>query len=544
MGEVIVSDGLRQHERPVLAGKDHRPQSGRRPDPIVQAHIRHDRKASQAGIPVLRARAIRMAFGATEALGQVDLDLNRGEVHALIGGNGAGKSTLVKILLGALRPDGGSLEAGGEPVVFRSVRDAISKGIFPIYQHLSQFPDLTVRENLAAFSLGMSGGFLARKALPPDSAMRSWMDEVGLSVPLNTPCGDLTTGERQLLEIARAISQDAKVLVLDEPTAALTHAEAEVLLKTIDRLRTRGTAILFISHKLDEVVAIADRVTVIRDGICAITGAPMAELSTGDIVMAMVGRDVTPITEIAPHASEIAVRVRDLTVRHGAAPVDIDVARGEIVGLGGIVGSGANRIAEAIAGAMEPPTGTVSVDGRRVRPGDRRDAVAKGIGFVPTDRLADGIFGILDTLQNTSAANPGLIARWRLRPDKAHAKARNMLARIGLVPFRFDYEASDFSGGNQQKLVVARNLLIDGLKLLVLSEPTRGVDVAARRAIHEVVLEAAEAGVAVVIASSDIDELLGLCHRLLIVRDHTVTDTFKRGVPRDTVIDALAADTP
>lgn len=510
---------------------------------MAQARSELEQVADQTGIPVMHARSIAMSFGATQALRHVDLDLNRGEVHALIGGNGAGKSTLVKILLGALRPDSGTLETGGKPVVFRSVRDAISKGIFPIYQHLSQFPDLTVRENLAAFSLGMSAGFLVRRAMPSDSAMRGWMDGVGLSVPLDAPCRELSTGERQLLEIARAIAQQAKLLVLDEPTAALTHAEAGVLLQAIERLRARGTAVLFISHKLDEVVAIADRVTVLRDGVCTITGASMAELSTGDIVMAMVGRDVAPITDIAPHGRKIAARICDLTVRQGALPVNIDVAKGEIVGLGGIVGSGANRIAEAIAGAIEPLAGTVIVNGARLKAGCRRNAVAQGVGFVPTDRLADGVFSILDVLQNTSAANPGLIARWRLHRTKADAKARAMLERIGLVPFRFDYEAGDFSGGNQQKLVVARNLLIDGLRLLVLSEPTRGVDVAARRAIHEAVLEAAQTGVAVIVASSDIDELLALCHRVLIVHDHTVTGVFERGAQRDDVIKALAGGT-
>ncbi len=540
---MIIANASRQENRAASGRIPPLPSAVRGKEPMARDHFPFRSDPALTGPPVLRATAIALSFGATRALRQVDISLMRGEVHALVGGNGAGKTTLVRILLGALRPASGTLEIEGDPVAFRSVRDAIAKGIFPIYQHLSQFPDLTVRENLAAFNLGMAGGFLARNAMPSDKTMRGWMDEVGLAVPLATPCRDLSTGERQLLEIARAIAQEAKVLVLDEPTAALTHADSETLLQTIDRLRARGTAILFISHKLDEVAAIADRVTVIRDGACTIAGAPMAGLSTGDIVMAMVGRDVAPITDIAPHRSEIAAQIRGLTVRRRAAPVDIDVARGEIVGLGGIVGSGADRIAESIAGATEPPAGTVWVDGRRIKAGCRRDAVAKGVGFVPTDRLADGIFSILDVLQNTSAANPGLLARWKLRPAEADAQARRMLERIGLVPFRLDLEARDFSGGNQQKLVVARNLLIDGLKLLVLCEPTRGVDVAARRAIHEAVLEAAGAGVAVIVASSDIDELLGLCHRVLIVRDHTVTGAFARGAKRERVIDALAGET-
>jgi len=491
--------------------------------------------------PVLSASSIAMSFGATQAIREVDLDLYRGEVHALLGGNGAGKSTLVKILLGALRPTRGSIAVEGEAISFRSVRHAISKGIFPIYQQLSQFPDLTVRENLAAFTLGMSHGVLASRAMPSDEVMRGWLLEVGLTVPLDAQCGALSIGEMQLLEIARAIAQEAKVLVLDEPTAALTHAESEVLLQTIDKLRARGTAILFISHKLDEVVAVADRLTVIRDGVGAINGAMMENISTRDIVLAMVGKDVAPITEIAPHKEDVVVAIRDLRLREGAEPVCFEVARGEVVGLAGIVGSGADRIAEAIAGAAEPVSGEVMIDEATMRAGRRKEAVANGIGFVPTDRHADGVFSILGVLQNTSAASHGVISRWGfLRKRQEHRQARDILERIGLFPFQLEFEAADFSGGNQQKLVVARNLLIDGLKLLVMCEPTRGVDVAARRAIHEVVLEASQRGVCVIVASSDIDELLSICHRVLIVQDQAITGAFARGAQRQDIIGALA----
>lgn len=482
-----------------------------------------------------------MAFGATQAISNVDLHLNRGEVHALLGGNGAGKSTLVKIMLGALRPSRGRIIIDGKPISFRSVKHAISKGIFPIYQQLSQFPDLSVRENLAAFSLGMSSRFLVRNAMPDDGTMRAWLAQVGLSVPLDTPCRELSTGERQLLEIARAIVQDAKVLVLDEPTAALTQAESDVLLATIRKLRERGTAILFISHKLEEVMAVADRITVIRDGVCTIAGVPASSVSTRDIVVAMVGKDIAAIDDIPPHRQGTVVSVRGLVVREGAVPVSFDVASGEIVGLAGIVGSGADRIAEAIAGAATPIAGTVAINGVQVPAGRRTQAVATGIGFVPTDRHADGVFGILGVLQNTSASSLDRITRFAMvRRRKEYEQASGILKRIGLHPFRLELEAAQFSGGNQQKLVVARNLLIEGLKLLVMSEPTRGVDVAARRAIHEIILEASQTGVAVIIASSDIDELLGICHRVLIVRGHAVTDMFERGADRHEVIGALA----
>lgn len=500
-------------------------------------------KTRDSRTPAVRIRSVAKSYGATKALRAVDLELVPGEVHALLGGNGAGKTTLVKILLGVTRPDKGTIEVANAPVDFRSVRDAISAGIFPIYQHLSQFPDLTVRENLAAFSLGMAKGLFASLAMPPDSVMKGWLKDVGLSVSLDCACRDLSTGEMQLLEIARAIAQDAQVLVLDEPTAALTHSESEVLLATIDRLRQKGVAILFISHKLDEVVAVADRITVIRDGLCAIAGSPAAQLSTPEIVLAMVGKDVQPITDISPHTGDIVAQISGLRVRPDSRPIEFSVARGEIVGLAGIIGSGADQIACAIAGGIRPLSGDVRIGGRAIPAGQRKAAVAAGIGFVPTDRHADGVFDIVGVVHNTSAASLSSNVRWGLvNRSGEHMAARAILERIGLHPFRMDYEAANFSGGNQQKLVVARNLLIDGLKLLVMSEPTRGVDVAARRAIHEIVLEASEAGVAVIVASSDIDELLSICHRILIVQNHEIKGAFERGSERQDVIGALAGE--
>jgi len=490
--------------------------------------------------PILAACDIAMSFGATHAIRRVDLSLYRGETHALVGRNGTGKSTLVKILLGALQPDKGRIELDGKPVVLRSVKHAIARGIYPIYQNMSQFPDMTVRENLAAFSIATARGIFVRKAIPADKVLRGWLDEVGLSVSLDMFCRDLSTGEMQLLEVARAIGQDAKILVLDEPTAALTQADTEVLLMAVRKLRDRNAAVLLISHDLDEITAVADRITVIRDGVCAISGAPMHKISASEVVRAMVGSAVAPVTAIVPHGRQIVASIVDLALHKSAKPISFTVARGEIVGLIGIVGSGANRLAEIIAGAAEPFKGTVLIDGVAVTPLSRREAVARGVGFVPTDRDRDGIFTVLGAIPNTSAASIDHISRWGLmRKGYERARVSNILKRVGLVPFCLEHEASVFSGGNQQKLIVARNLLIGGLKLLVMSEPTRGVDVAARGAVHEIILEASAAGTAVIIASSDVDELLGICHRVLIVQDETVIGEFHRGAERQRIIGAL-----
>lgn len=492
--------------------------------------------------PLLEARSIAKSFSATQALRKVDLTIRAGEIHALLGGNGAGKSTLVKILLGALQPTSGEILIGGLPVTLRSVADALSAGIYPIYQQLSQFPHLSVRENLAAFDLGTSNSFLTHGVVPADALSRSWLGEVGLDCDLDAPVASLSIGEQQLLEIARSISRKARVLILDEPTAALTRSESGALIATIRRLRASGVGVLFISHKLEEVEELADRVTVIRDGICVISGAEMSGLGQEDLVLAMVGHTVSAVAGIAPPGDRIVLETTDLKIRDDAQPVNITIKAGEIVGLAGIVGCGADQIAATIAGAERPLDGSINVDGTPMIPGDRVFAVAHGVGYVPPDRHSEGLYSILKAVTNASAsklralAKAGTLRRRRVERDGA----LEWLERLSLHPLDLDMEASKFSGGNQQKLVVARNLCIPDLRLMVMSEPTRGVDVAARQSIHQAIVDAAARGAAVLIATSDVDELLELSHRILVVRHHCIESTFERGASRPTIVNALA----
>jgi len=494
--------------------------------------------------PIVEARSIAKSYGATEALKQVDLSILPGEIHALLGGNGAGKSTLVKILLGAIQPSSGQLFFRQRPVVMRSVREAMAAGIYPIYQDLSQFPHLTVRENFGAFSLGTTSAFLARSAMPADASIRQWLGSVGLDCDLDTPVSSLSIGQKQLLEVARAIAQNAAVLIFDEPTAALTQAESDSLLAMIRTLRDSGVGILFISHKLDEVVEISDRVSVIRDGQCAIAGAAMAELTTKDLIRAMVGLDVAPIGEIARPGAETVLDVAGLRIEPGSAPIDFSVKAGEVVGLAGIVGCGSDRIAAAIVGAEMPASGRVTIDGQPLVRGDRAFAVGAGVGYVPPDRHSEGLFNVLTAVTNTSASLLRFVTKGgAIHRRKERANALEVLSRVALHPLELDREASQFSGGNQQKLVVARNLSIPQLKLLVMSEPTRGVDVSARRAIHKGILDAAAMGVAVVVASSDIEELIDISHRILIVQRQAITGGFERGAARPAIVDALAEAT-
>jgi ABC-type sugar transport system ATPase subunit len=495
--------------------------------------------------PLLEARGIAKSFAATHALLKVDLTIRAGEIHALLGGNGAGKSTLVKILLGAMQPTSGSILIGGVPVTLRSVAEALSAGIYPIYQQLSQFPHLSVRENLAAFDLGTSRSLLARNVVPPDKLTKKWLAEVGLECDLDAPVASLSIGEQQLLEIARSISRNASVLVLDEPTAALTRSESEVLIDTIRRLRSSGVGVLFISHKLEEVEELADRVTVIRDGICAISGADMSGLCQEDLVLAMVGHSVSAVADIGPPGDRTVVETKNLVVRKDAPPVNIAIREGEIVGLAGIVGCGADRIAAVIAGAERPLDGSVMIDGMPMIPGDRVFAVSHGVGYVPPDRHAEGLYPILKAVTNASASKLNALTRGgAVRRRMERDGALEWLHRLALHPLDLDLEASRFSGGNQQKLVVARNLCIPDLRLIVMSEPTRGVDVAARQSIHQAVVDAAARGTAVLVATSDVDELLDLSHRILVVRNDRIAGTFERGADRQAVVNALAEQPP
>ena len=343
------------------------------------------------------------------------------------------------------------------------------------------------------------------------------------------------------MEIARAIAQSAEVLVFDEPTAALTQAESESLLSTIRALRRSGVGILFISHKLDEVVEISDRVSVIRDGQCAIAGAAMSELTTKDLILAMVGLDIAPIGEIAQPGTRTVLDVVGMRIDANTDPIDFSIKAGEVVGLAGIIGCGMDRIAAAIVGAEMPASGRIMIDAERLVRGDRAYAVGAGVGYVPPDRHSEGLFDVLAAVTNTSASLLKSLTRGgAIQSRRERKNALDVLARVSLHPLELNREARLFSGGNQQKLVVARNLSIPQLKLLVMSEPTRGVDVAARRAIHACILEAAARGVAVIVASSDIDELIDVSHRILIVQRQAIAGSFERGAARPAIIDALA----
>jgi ABC-type sugar transport system ATPase subunit len=498
-------------------------------------------QARHAVGPVLEMRDIVKNFGATYALEGASLTLHPGRIHALLGENGAGKSTLVKIVVGAVARDSGSIRLEGKDVVFRSVTDAIARGVVPIYQQLSLFPQLSVRENLSAFALGGTTRLRSRPVLIPEATAKSWLAAVGLDVDLERRVETLSVGERQLVEIARGIGQKCRVLVLDEPTAALTHEEADRLASVIRRLCAEGSAVLFISHKLDEIEALADDITVLRNGRSVIDCATAGEFTREMLVRAMLGTTIRIAARELPQPGSPVLRVRGLKVHRHSPPMDLAVGHGEIVGLAGLVASGALEIGAAIAGARLASAGNFAVGDQIYPAGGRERAIRLGVGYIPGDRHSEGVFPVLSALENASACVLPSVSRGGLLDHRAERdKLVPWLRRLKLNPLKPALAASDFSGGNQQKLVISRNLAMPNLRVLVVLEPTRGVDIGAREIIHDALIETARRGVAIVIASSDLDEIQSLSHRILIVRQGAVTNEMPGTAERSRLMDALA----
>jgi ABC-type sugar transport system ATPase subunit len=505
--------------------------------------------------PVLRATGLVKRYGTTCALDGATLSLRPRSIHALLGENGAGKSTLVKVISGVVQPDAGELWVEGRRVRLAGPTAARAEGIVTVHQHLSLFPDLSLLENLSAFSLAGAGGIRASGARVTRPEAERMLALVGLRRDPRDRLGDLSLGERQLLEIARACAQRCRVLILDEPTAALSDAEAERLFGVIRRICAGGAAAVFIGHRLDEVESIATEVTVLRDGRTVISGRRLEEVGRGELVAAMVGaRSAAPARAAGSDGRGTAgagaerghLVAEDLRATRRAAPASFALRGGEVLAVAGLVGSGAMELAAALAGAQPGATGALALGGSRFRPDDRLRAARLGIGYVPADRHRDALFPVLTAVQNASAASldrhchPAL-RRLFLRRAGERADASRRLSALALRPFDLDLPISGFSGGNQQKIVLARALAMPALSVLVLCEPTRGVDVAARAVIHDAIRDAASRGVAVVVASSDLDEVALLADRVVVVVDGEVVRILEDRPDRAAVVAAIGA---
>ena len=494
-------------------------------------------RARVADAPLLELRGLGKRYGATWALEGVDLVARAGEVHALLGANGAGKSTLLHLLGGIAAPSAGEIRLDGTPVTFASPADAARAGIASVHQELAVLPQLTVAENVwLAREPRTRVGALDRRALR--QATVELLEGHGLPLDPDAVTGSLSVANRQLVEIARALSASARILSLDEPSAVLSLAERDRLFETVRRLKASGLLVLFVSHRLDEVFEITDRVTVLRNGRQALA-AETAHTSREALVHAMVGHAVVARPGPARVAGERAVRYRVRVDAGEPPPVEMAIGPGEIVGFGGLVGGGRTRLARRLAG-LEP--GSVATwrapDGETFTLRSARDAIGHGIVYLTEDRKRDGLFLDLPVVDNASAASLARIARagWLSRRRERAAVAPT-LERLRLVAASLSMPVRALSGGNQQKVLFARALLARP-RVLVCDEPTRGVDVGAREEIYALLESLAAQGVAVLVVSSELKELIDVCHRLLVVRAARIVAELPPGARERDIVEA------
>ena len=472
--------------------------------------------------PVLRMQGITKVFGPVKALAGVDLTLERGRVHALVGENGAGKSTLIKIMTGAYRKDAGLIRVEGREVDFRSPQDAQREGVVAVYQEVNLLSYRTVAENIL---LGREPrrrfGLLDWPKLNAEAA--AVLERLGLDVDPTTPLGELTIAVRQMIAIARGVSLGARVLVLDEPTSSLTEREVGLLYDVIRRLKSEGTAIVYISHRFDELYAVCDDVTILRDGKLVET-RPLEGLERIDLVCKMLGKQRDEMTggatAFSRHSGDATLlAAKNLQRGNKLRGVSLEVKRGEILGVAGLLGSGRTETARALFGLDALDAGEVSLEGERLELESPRDAIAAGMAFVAEDRKAEGIIPDLSVRENlTLAALPALSRLGIVSRARQREVVDRFMKRLRIKAASPEQKIRELSGGNQQKVLLAR-WLCRSPKILMLDEPTRGIDIGARGEIQALIDEMAAEGLAVLMISSELEELVEGSTRVVVLRD-------------------------
>ena len=483
---------------------------------------------SEPARPLVELRDAAKSYGAVRALRDGDLALRPGEVRALVGENGAGKSTLVKVLGGVVRRDGGEMLVHGEPVDFHSPHDARDAGIAVIYQEPTLFPDLSIAENVV-MGYHPLGRFkrIDRRAM--HAQVQGLLDRLGVRLDSERPVRGLSIADQQIVEIAKALSFEARVLIMDEPTAALSGPEVERLFSVVRNLREHGSAVLFISHRLEEVFAICDTATVMRDG-AVVHNAEIAAMTPDDMVKRMVGRELSALFPKQDAAvGDPVLKVHRLTREGVFFDISFEVRAGEIVALAGLVGAGRSEVARAIFGIDKPDAGHVEIAGRRLPPARPLAAMRAGIGFVPEDRRQQGLVMDLSIARNATMTRTGSLSRMGLIRSVAENRlAREWATRLQLKYHRLDDPAGFLSGGNQQKVVLAKWLATEP-KVLILDEPTRGIDVGTKAEVHRLMSELAGRGLAVLMISSELPEVLGMADRVLVMHEGRLTGELARG---------------
>ncbi len=483
--------------------------------------------SAESATPIVVLKDASKSYGAVQALREGNLSLGAGEVRALMGENGAGKSTLVKVLGGVIRRDAGDMLVDGQTVDFHSPHDARDAGIAVIYQEPTLFPDLSVAENVVMgyHPLG-SLKRIDRRAM--HARVQELLDRLGVRLDPERPVRGLSIADQQIVEIAKALSFDARVLIMDEPTAALSGPEVERLFKVVRTLRASGAAILFISHRLDEVFTICDTVTVMRDG-AVVHDARIADMTPDEMVRRMVGRELSALFPKQDTAvGDTVLSVQRLTREGVFFDVSFEVHAGEIVALAGLVGAGRSEVARAIFGIDRADAGQVEVDGKRLPGGKPVAAMRAGIGFVPEDRRQQGLVMDLSIARNTALTRLGKLSKGGLiRSAAENALASEWGTKLQLKFHRLDDPVGTLSGGNQQKVVLAKWLATEP-KLLIVDEPTRGIDVGTKAEVHRLLSELAAQGVAVLMISSELPEVLGMADRVLVMHEGRLTAELSR----------------
>ncbi len=476
---------------------------------------------------MLNCIGIRMSFGGVSVLQDVELRLEPGTVTALAGENGAGKSTLMKIASGQYRPDAGHVEISGEPLPAGRTQAAYSLGVAIVPQELASIPDMMLYENIfLGRELKNRVGMLDRRGMIATAA--SQLRTFDLDIDPKTLMGTLPVGVRQIVEILKATERGARVLLLDEPTSAIAEREVARLVKVVRALRDKGVAVLFTTHKMEEIREMADRVVVLRDGRL-VSDSPVLEITDDEIVTAMIGRKLdTLFPRLAPAGDDVVLEVSGLMIAEGAPPIDLSVRSGEIVGLAGLVGGGRTEFIECIYGIRRPIAGTVTVGGRRIKTGSQQSAIAQHLAIVPEDRKGAGAVLSMSVLDNATLPRLAAFSRFGLLTGRRRRGAITVaMDAVRLKRAGLGQHVENLSGGNQQKVVLGR-WLTGRVDALLLDEPTRGVDVGARSEIYRIITELAESGMAVVMASSDMPEVLSLSHRAVVMRELSVVAELDR----------------
>ena len=480
---------------------------------------------SRQQAPVLRLTNVSKTVPGVNALTNINFDVRPGEVHGLIGENGAGKSTLMKVLAGVYQPDpGAEIEIEGEKVTALTPTESMRRGVMVIYQDFSLFPTLSVKENIAfSQQIEKRRRLIDWKAMEETS--RRALSTLGVEIDLNARLSSLSTARQQLVAIARALVYDAKLLVMDEPTSALSSGEVEHLFRVVNELKARGMAIIFISHKLDELFKITDRMTVLRDGHYIGTRIS-SETDTNEIITMMVGREIKEQHLAGKNIGETVLEVKNISKRGNYQDVSFSVRRGEVLGITGLVGAGRTETVRALFGLNPPDSGEILLEGRKIAPKSPAQAQALGIAYVPESRQTEGL-----VLQQDSESNLTLsilrrfVRNGLIRFGERRKKAVELIEQLNVKPAYPHMQVDKFSGGNQQKIVVAKWLATNP-KVLIVDEPTNGIDVGAKTEIHHLLRELADEGMAVIMVSSELPEILSISDRVLVMRRGRINGEF------------------